>query len=119
MLAPIFSRKGESISCRGFLISPLLLLELQQPSQLILAHNILPGDAVNISSVVGSIGNALNNTSSIAAGGTTGSTIVVPIDTTSLVYVQGGYVWNRVQEWAGTANYKRVYLLVLLAICIN
>lgn len=73
-------------------------------------HNLNPGDAINLSGIVGSIGNVLNNSSYIAQMGTVGSTIVLNINTLTLVYVEGGYVWNKNQVWAGSANYKRVYL---------
>ncbi len=74
-----------------------------------LQHNIEIGDAVNISSIVGSIGNTLNNTAPVATVVTT-TTITIAVNTSGLVYTQGGYLWNAQQEWEGEATYKRVYL---------
>ncbi len=75
------------------------------------ANNVTVGEAVNISGIVGSVGDILNNTAPIAiAINIVTNEITFNVDTTGTAYVEGGYIWCKEQVWTGSANYKRVYL---------
>jgi hypothetical protein len=71
-------------------------------------HNLITGQTVQISDVVGPLGNILNNETAVVTM-INSLTFTIPINTSSFTYTSGGFVYNY-DLVGGDAFYTRVFL---------
>ncbi len=80
-------------------------------------HGLSVGESVTFADIIGSVGTILNNqTFRVGTVPTTTtftitdfSTVPVPVDTTTYVYIQAGYIYNE-ELVQGDSQYTRIYL---------
>jgi len=105
--SPVFTRKVSLYSEGGLAIASITA---GNPTTIVttLAHNFLTGELVTLSSIYGTMFNALNNqTKAITV--VDAFTFTFPIDTVGLTYTTGGYAYG-VPFDMGSAKYTRIFL---------
>lgn len=113
---PVFTRTVEIFS-RGVINISAIATGATTTITTSADHGLSVGESVTISDIIGSVGMVLNNkTFRVGTTPTTTtftitdfSTVPLPIDTTTYVYIQAGYIYNA-DLVQGDSHYTRIYL---------
>jgi hypothetical protein len=105
--APVFTRTL-ALYPRGVLTVSSVTIGSTTSITTSIPHNLINNQNVTLSGFYGTVSKALNNEiTPVTVTSTTSFTI--PIDTSSLIYTAGGFIWSPVFD-AGSATYTRIYL---------